>query len=255
MAGSEQPPLVSGRPTRVRRRCYSFQYVRGAEQARAEADFEGLISFPEWNVVHDSKELFPLFSNRVVPRSRPGFAEYLSWLSIPQSLSDPVAILSRSGGVRVTDSCEVFPLPEPNERGEYEVHFLVHGLSHMPAASTERVLRLEPGEPLSIVRDCQDPIDPLAIALRAAERFSGDLHFVGYCPRYLTADFVTLLDSGCPPAITVERMNPPPAPLQVRLLCKATMRGPEGFRPYSGESYESLAQVRAPAEELTAVEG
>lgn len=50
-------------------------------------------------------------------------------------------------------------------------------------------------------------------------------------------------------------MNPPPAPLQVRLLCKATMRGPEGFRPYSGEAYESLAQFRAPVEELAAVEG
>jgi hypothetical protein len=222
---------------------YSFVYTKGAEQARDAAGFQALPSFPELQTVYVSEELFPLFSNRLLPRSRSEYREYLEWLSVPASDADPFAILARSGGRRVTDTLEVFPCPEPNEEGEYQVHFLMHGLSHMPGPSIDRAIRLQAGDPLLAMRDFQNPMDPQAIALRTAEMFDRDIYIVGYCPRYLRADFLRLLEWNLSPKITVERVNPPPAPIQVRVLCKSVMHWPEGFRPFSTVEYEALVPV------------
>jgi len=94
---------------------YSFQYTKGAEQAAA-AGFQPLASFPELRTIYVSEHLFPLFTNRILPHSRPEYGDYLKWLSVPPSERDPVVILSRSGGQRVTDTLEVFPCPEETER-------------------------------------------------------------------------------------------------------------------------------------------
>ncbi|MGA2596998.1 MAG: HIRAN domain-containing protein [Bryobacteraceae bacterium] len=222
---------------------YSFVYTKGAEQARVEAGFQTLPSFPELHTVYVSEELFPLFSNRMLPRSRPEYREYLQWLGVTETNNDPMAILARSGGRRVTDNLEVFACPEKNEQGDYEIHFLVHGLSHMPGSSADRALQLEPGEPLLALRDFQNPKDPDAIALRTAERCERDMYLIGYCPRYLGADFLQLLKCDCLAKISVERVNPPPAPVQFRVVCKAVIRWPEGFVPFSSEEYEPLVAV------------
>jgi len=229
---------------------YSFVYTRGAEQA-IEAGFQALPSFPELHTAYVSERLFPLFSNRLLPRSRPEYREYLQWLCVRESVSDPVAILARSGGSRVTDTLEVFPCPEKNEEGEYEVHFLVHGLSHMPDPSADRAIQLEHGEPLLAMRDFQNPKDPDAIALRTAERLERDMYLIGYCPRYLRADFLQLLKWDLSPRITVERVNRPPAPVQFRVLCKSVTRWPEGFRPFSTDEYKSLVAVGAVAPRIS----
>ena len=186
---------------------YTFAYTKGAEQAQREAGFRALVSFPELLTVYVSEQLFPLFTNRLLPTNRPEYNDYLRWLSVPASEHDPVAILARSGGQRVTDTLEVFPCPERNGRGEYEVHFLLHGLRHMPEASVERTLHLTPGEPLLAMRDFQNPKDPDALAIRT-ER---DAYLVGYCPRYLRGDILKLMQSHAP-QIVVEQVNPPPAP-------------------------------------------
>ncbi|MEO8658974.1 MAG: DNA-binding protein [Bryobacteraceae bacterium] len=224
---------------------YSFVYTKGAEQARVKAGFHALPSFPELQTVYVSEELFPLFSNRLLPRSRPEYRDYLEWLSVPESDADPVAILARSGGTRVTDTLEVFPCPEPNEQGEYQVHFLLHGLSHMPLHSVDRAMHLHVGEQLLAMRDFQNANDPDAIALRTAERSERDIYIVGYCPRYLRDDFVHLLNWNCSPQITVARVNPPPAPIQVRVLCRSVMSWPEGFKPFTSEEYQALVPAGA----------
>lgn len=224
---------------------YSFVYTKGAAQAHIEAGFQPLASFPDLHRFYVSEQLFPLFSNRLLPRSRPDYREYLQWLSVAESESDPVSILARSGGGRVTDTLEVFPCPEKNSQGEYEVHFLVHGLAHMPLASADRAMQLKPNEPLLAMRDFQNPKDPDAIALRTAEESERDTYLIGYCPRYLRADLLQLLKSGLSPKITVERVNPPPAPIQLRVLCRSVTHWPDGFRPFSTEEYSPLLPVGA----------
>src|SRR2546427_12394492 len=99
---------------------YTFAYTKGAEQAQGEAGFRALVSFPELLTVYVSEQLFPLFTNRLLPTNRPEYNDYLRWLSVPASEHDPVAILARSGGRRVTDTLGGFPRPERNARGQYK---------------------------------------------------------------------------------------------------------------------------------------
>jgi hypothetical protein len=219
---------------------YTFVYTKGAEQAHAQAGFQPLASFPELLTAYISDNLFPLFTNRVLPQTRPEYAEFVQWLSLPMTEHDPIGILARSGGRKVTDSLEVFPEPERDVSGKYLTHFLLHGLSHMPESAVQRASRLSQGETLLVMRDFQNPRDPEAIALRTAETFEHDLYIVGYVPRYLRGDILKLMNLGSSPEVVVQRVNPSPAPVQYRVLCKAVMPWPEGFEPFSEGEYQPL---------------
>jgi len=234
-----------GRLTSAEGDLYTFVYTKGAEEARQQAGFQPLASFPELLTAYVSERLFPLFTNRLLPQSRPEYQEYLEWLSVPASEQDPVAILARSGGRKVTDSLEVFPCPERNADGKYHIHFLLHGLGHMPETSVERASRLNHGEPLLVMRDFQNPRDPDALALRTAETFARDIYVIGYVPRYLRGDFLKLIQLNAAPQILVERVNPSPTPVQFRVLCEALMPWPKGFEPFSEPEYEPLVPEAA----------
>ena len=219
---------------------FVFVYTGGALVAQ-RAGFSTLAAFPKLDSVYESDKLFPLFANRLLRASRPDFRQYLNWLSVPESDPDPLLILARSGGQRVTDTMDVFPYPDHLEDGVYETHFLVHGLSHMTAESCERASLLQPGESLSLMWDFQNRFDPNALALRTAETYKQDMFLVGYCPRFLSGDILKLMDKpGNSPMIVVERVNPPPAPFQFRILCKLRMKWPAGFMPFSGPEYQPL---------------
>jgi hypothetical protein len=219
---------------------YKFAYTGGVKGALETGRFEAIPSFPDIHTVYEADELFPLFSNRVLPQSRPEYHDMLKWLSVPETEYDPVAILARTGGRRVTDAFEVFPCPEPLEGGTYQLHFLVHGLSHMPPEAVVRAEKLKPGEPLLVMKDIQNPQDKLALLLRTAEQYPGDMYLVGYCPRYLREDFLTLIDEGSLPVVSVVRVNLAPAPVQFRVLCRVEMRWPKGFEPFAGYDYQPL---------------
>jgi hypothetical protein len=219
---------------------YTFTYTRGAEQACRDAGFKPLTSFPELHTIYLSERLFPIFSNRLLPHGRPEYEDYLQWLRIPKDERDPVAILSRSGGRRVTDTLEVFPGPERNERGEYEVHFLVHGISHMSEESVLRAGQLKSGETLLPLHDLQNPKDPDAVALRIAEAMDRDIYLIGYCPRYLRADILWWLRQKRNLRITVDQVNLPPAPIQFRVMCRAVMDWPDDFIPFGTSEYDPL---------------
>ncbi len=220
---------------------YQFVYTQGVREAQDESAFQPLPAFPDLHQVYESEKLFPLFSNRLLPRSRPDYKDFVKWLSIPEHDDDPFALLARSGGQRVTDTLEVFPCPEPDSNGQYHVHFFVHGLGHMPDASIKRAETLQQGEHLLLMHDFQNPRDPHALLLRTAELTPRDLYLVGYCPRYLLDDTFKLMDKDQNlPRVTVERVNQPPAPIQFRLLCQMTMQWSENFQPFSSPTYQPL---------------
>ncbi len=216
---------------------YYFRYLQGAIVAKEQANFQPLWSFPDLEHCYSSTELFPLFANRLLRPSRPDYQDFVQWLNIPAQQADPIALLARSGGRRKTDSFEVFPEPERDEQGNYHVHFFTHGLSHFPAVIQQYVQSLQAGTPLLVTHDVQNQFDSRALILRTP-----DLHFVGFCPRYLTQDFFELICQ-CPQqvTVTVERVNPPPTPLQFRLLCSLTAAWQEDFQPFSAPIYQSLA--------------
>ncbi len=215
---------------------YQFVYTQGVEEAQEKCGFEPLSSFPRLDEVYTSTQLFPVFSNRLMPRSRPDYSKFVEWLNVPQNEDDPIALLARSGGQRETDTLTVFPCPDPDEEGRYHIHFFSHGLRHLSHCSIERINRFQPGEKLWLAHEFQNPYDPQALILNTE-----DHHIVGYCPRYLVNNTFRLLERN--PNLVhvhVERVNQPPTPLQFRLLCSMTAKWLDDFHPFSGKEYQPI---------------
>lgn len=214
---------------------YRFAYTKGALKS---PNFIPFGRMEDLNATYESKELFPLFANRLLSKTRPEYKAFLNWLNIRNSEDDPLTLLGRSEGLRGTDSLMVFPRPEKSSDSTYQVHFFSHGLRYLPDYAVQAVKGLQPGSRLFLMPDPQNRYDVYAVALRTDDPIT----IVGYCPRYLSKDFLLLLKNGAPdtPEVTVERVNSD-APIQLRLLCSLCAPWPEGFEPCSGEEYEVLA--------------
>lgn len=221
---------------------YHFDYLQGALIAQEKASFQPIWSFPDLAHHYTSPELFPLFANRLLRPSRPDYKDFVQWLNIPAHQDDPIALLARSGGQRKTDSFEVFPCPERDRNGNYHIHFFAHGLRYFPSEAQQYVQSLSVGTQLLVTHDVQNEYDSRALILRTE-----DLHFVGYCPRYLTQDFFELICKFPQQVnITVERVNPPPTPIQFRLLCSLTAQWSDDFHPFSDPIFQTLNKILQP---------
>jgi len=147
-------------------------------------------------------------------------------------------LLARSGGVRGTDLLEVFPQPQANEKGEYELYFFSHGLRNQGKETLERINGLMPGDALDLTPDNENPKDGFAILLYTDDRVTA-----GFCPRYLAPDLRRLLDNGADWHLSVARVNPD-APIQFRLLCKLVFKTPEGIDFFAGEEFQPVSDVK-----------
>ena len=215
---------------------YRFVYTEGAHQAEGFRPFSGMGDLEE---VYESDELLPLFSNRLLSESRPEYDAFLRWGGFdPDNPPDPISILGVTEGMRQTDSVEVFPCPTPDSSGCYLNKFFLHGVRWVSKTALDRISLLKPGEPLLLMLDPQNSVDPNAVALRIED---GDRSMVGYVPRYLASD-VRRLAGKCDLEfikIGVERLNPD-APYQNRVLCRMEACWPEGFYPCSGETFQPI---------------
>ncbi|MEP7218796.1 MAG: DNA-binding protein, partial [Bacteroidota bacterium] len=135
---------------------YEFRYTEGARIASHDGGFTGLPSFPELGLVYESNRLFPLFSEKILSGSDAEREAYVEWLALPEDEDDPMAMLAGGGVRQIGEKLEIFPCPEPDEHGRYNIHFFSHGLRHFPADSIARVERMEPGDPLLLVLDIQN---------------------------------------------------------------------------------------------------
>jgi hypothetical protein len=218
---------------------FRFEYTHGARHAR-KFGFRYFPAFPDLRVTYESERLFPFFANRLLSRSRREYKEFVKWVSSHEREEDPVALLARSGGARMTDSLELFPAPK-KRGGEYHLHFFVHGLRHMPVAAANRAEQLVSGERLLLAKDVQNPHDPRALLLRTGDDdHEQDVFFVGYLPRYLAQDVSPILEESTAQAYVL-RMNPPPAPIQFRVLCCFRIRPPSDFSLFDGEEFTPIA--------------
>jgi hypothetical protein len=213
---------------------YEFAYVLGANEA-AKFGWQPFMSFPELQRVYLSDDLFPLFSNRLMSPRRPDYPEYVSNLGLTPN-ADPIAVLARSGGRRVTDALEVFELPlfDPGVNC-YQTYFLAHGIRYLAAGADDRIQSLRNGDHLCLMSDFQNPADPRAIALRTE-----DSVIVGYMPRYLLDDAWELVETCGWIKVHVAQANPAPAPIEQRLLCRFESCWPDGFRPFCSGQYKPI---------------
>jgi hypothetical protein len=212
---------------------YHFVYTQGVKEAEEKCAFTPLLSFPRLDEIYTSTYLFPVFANRVMSRSRPDYSSFIEQLDLLHDDPSPMAILARSGGERVTDTFAVFPCPEVDEQGRYNLYFFSQGLRHLPSSAIDRIERLEAGETLESDREVQNPYSDRALISNTEERC-----IVGYFPRYLLAEIFELLRHDVNLEVRVERVNKPTTPFQFRLLCKMSVGAIEDFRPFSSCQYQ-----------------
>jgi len=188
--------------------------------------------------VYESEELFPLFANRLLSRSRPEYEMFLRWGGFkPDEPPDPIAVLSVTEGIRQTDAIEVFPCPQPDTSGCYINKFFLHGIRWVPPEALASIAALRPEARLLMEPEPSNPVDPNAVAVIHAD---SDRR-IGYVPRYLAKDVRKILEQ-CGNSFTqlfVERLNSD-APVQQRVLCRMNSCWPEGFEPCSGESFQPI---------------
>lgn len=214
---------------------YRFVYTRGAE---AMPDFRPFGVMRDLHSAYKSEKLFPIFANRILAKNRPEYSDYLNWLGLNEARYDELEELARTGGLRATDSLELFPCPEQSTGKTYEVYFFCRGLRHLRAENQERAQQLKSGERLYLMQDLQNPHDSMALLMRTAEPVT----LVGYAPRYYSAEFTQLIKSTDPDQakVTVEQVNLD-APIQYRVLCKLTSPWPVNFSPCTTKEFEALA--------------
>jgi hypothetical protein len=216
---------------------YRFVYTQGARTACGFAPFSGMERLEE---IYESRELFPVFANRLLPKSRPEYDAFLSWGGFdPANPPDPISFLGVTEGIRRTDMIELFPCPVPDADGCYLNKFFLHGLRYMPDTARDRILKLAQDEPLYLMADLLNPADPNAVALRTV---TGDRVMLGYVPRYLAHDVWRIFQECSPDFIHVfvHRVNRE-APLQQRLLCRMQSCWPRDFQPCSGDEFQPIA--------------
>lgn len=214
---------------------YRFFYIKGAETAKTESNFQEIVSFPDLHEIYESTELFPMFANRVMPSSRPEYKQTIEWLALPENSLDPLAFIARSGGTKVNDRFEMFCYPELAANKTYLLHFFAHGLRHLPDCSIERISALENGERLYLAQDFQNPHDENALELNTRNH-----HIVGYCPRYFLDDINEVINQKQYCEVRVERVNDSSSPLQFRLLCRMTFSASGNQKPFERGNYEPI---------------
>lgn len=212
---------------------YRFRYTKGVKNS---SNFKPFGRLSDIEKSYFSDELFPLFENRILSKSRPEYKDYLRWMDINEGILNPLEILSRSGGERATDGMQIYPAPEKGANGRYESFFFIHGIRHLPREIEGLINQVKVGDILYPMLDLANPYDKFAVSLR-----TGDPAFmVGYCPRYLARDAHKLTSETNDFNIKVAKVNLD-APAQMRILCKMDSEWPNNFSSCLDDECEPLA--------------
>jgi hypothetical protein len=199
---------------------FEFSYLKQAEAVEGFRPFAGL---DDLRRVYRSDRLFPVIANRLMPRERPDFSEWLGHLGLSDD-ADIFEILGRSGGLRMTDNVELLPYPQVTG-GRVLTRFFVRGIRHLDeAVSVAR--RLQPGERLTLQREPENQVNPAAVLLNVE---TGEP--VGYVPDYLTGMVHELgVINGGPPEVIVDQVNPD-APPNIMVLVSMSSPCPPDYEP------------------------
>lgn len=212
---------------------FEFAYINHATDNH---NFLPFLSFPQLDHVYLSPDLFPMFQNRLMSPRRPDFGKHMEQLGLSLQVRDPLIILSRSGGRRMTDTLELFPMPLFEPEYGYRTWFWAHGMRQIPAEGHQRLLQLQLDEQVFPRCDMGNPVQPDAIELCTKENIR-----IGYLPTYLLDDAWSLHDTCSRCEIYVDKINPPPAVLHQRLLLRLESCWPDGFTPYAAAGYQPIS--------------
>ena len=203
---------------------YRFGYLEGVREAQLSG-FQPFLAFPRLEARYESEDLFPFFTNRVLPTTRPDYLESLTAIGLDVQDASVAEVLGRTNGRRATDRIETILVPVPDALGRYRTHFFLRGVSYSPGAE-EIIAQLDPDAPLTLVVDASNDYNARARQVQARG------HRLGYVPDYLVEDLDALERAGTVPEVFGERANLPPQPAHYRLLCRIDCAWPRGFVPF-----------------------
>ena len=95
-------------------------------------------------------------------------------------------------------------------------------------------LPLDPGEPLTLRDDPQNPVNPDAVLVCTSHGRP-----LGYVPDLLL-EHLRARQSTAPVDLAVEHVNGPDAPAHLRLLARLDGTAPPGYEPMSGPRWETF---------------
>lgn len=155
---------------------------------------------------HESADLWPIFSERVMHPERPDYSESLDQLGLSIE-AVPFEVLAVSGGRRTGDAYELTPIPEV---GPVELPFLVHGVRHLSESEIEAIDLLRAGQQLQLCEEPDNPVNKRALLV------TSDGSRLGYVPDALVeyVHAIRALDHD----LRVRRVNPASAGFHMRLL-------------------------------------
>lgn len=206
---------------------YELRYTRGAQRLPG---FTGLSRMQALDKSYYSRGLFPFFSNRAIPKSRPEFASYVRWLGLDAAPSSPFDLLSVTGGSRATDNYELIAPPRIS-KGNFELEFFMRGLRYLPTAVLSQVLEIPNSARAFLMKDVQNTNDANALAIRVGQPSS---MLLGYVPRYFTRGILRLLNSEDGNLIgRIKRVNHD-APLDMRVLVSLSASVADDFDLFEG---------------------
>jgi len=216
---------------------YYFAYTKGVKKAQKSGNFNEFGVMQDIDKVYVSDELFPIFKNRILNRSRPEYRSYLKWLGFEKEAS-PLEELSRTNGLRATDSLQLFEKPKPINN-QFIIYFFSHGIRHLPLTYQDRIKSLKEGEELFILKDVQNRYDKFALALRTDD----PVEIVGYIPRFYTKDINRLmkLNGNKEIKVNIEKINMD-APKQFQLLCKIETYWSKNFNSCEDENFQLVEE-------------
>lgn len=214
---------------------YRLNYTKGVLRSENFRPFPRMDDFKN---IYESSDIFPFFANRLIQPTRPEFSKILNWLDTSPEEFNPLDFLGTTSGERETDNYRILQTPK-KENSKYYFTFFISGIRYLPEASKLEIDRLNRGEELSFSFDESNQHDRSAIIIKT--RTEGVV--VGFCPKYLSRDFKTLIqhDHNMASRFLVKKVNLD-APSQYRLLCSFETDWPEGFMPFVSSDY--LAYVK-----------
>ncbi len=227
---------VIGRLSRIAEG-YEFRYTKGVKNIPSFSPMPNMTNYEE---IYKSSELFSLFKNRLMPKSRPEYRDYMTWLGFEENnvALDNLEVLAISGGERETDFFRIIPVPEKNHKGDYSIKFFVHGLSYMSDVSKQVIQNLNEGDFLYLMNDFQNKFNSWALLLRTEDPIS----IIGYMPSYFTK-IIHKLGDGKNNLLNSIKVNVlqvnKAAPEKMQLLCQ--LSGP--LLEKSWEEYEEEFSV------------
>lgn len=210
---------------------FEFRYLSRAREALARP----FSSFPDFRTRYRSSQLFPFFENRMVPAGSADFTEIAASLGLRDG-ADPFEVLASSGGMRATDTLEMFPEPALDRAARRaSLRFLVRGVRHRPEAQDE-IDRLDVGDRLRLEPEPDNEVDPLAVLVVPDTKVA-----VGWIPAYLCpalhrashaspnrwADMVP----------TVRHIGDRSGPAHFRLLCDLSFPWPFPDGPFDSDEF------------------